>query len=188
MSAQDTVSGFGMMIATATSRETGILWRSSSITARLPECCCRKRSGRPALNSKVQSSGDGYWIQEPSPGRKASRRSLTWNPPETGGSGWPRDNPFSDIYRASPPLLPLPPPLRPGMATLRDGLAAEETGIREISDRPSREILSSGPVRLTTIERSCFTAMSESITRGRERGCSREPICASSPYEPFRSS
>jgi len=52
------------------------------------------------------------------------------------------------------------------MATLCDDLAAEETGIREISDRPSRDISSSGPVRLTTIERSCFPAMSESITGG----------------------
>ena len=94
--AQGTASGSNTMFVTATSRETGIRWRSPLITAKLPKYRCLKNSGQPALNSKVQQSGDGCWIEESSPGRKAGRRSLTWNPSETGGSGWPRN----DLYHA----------------------------------------------------------------------------------------
>ena len=110
--AQGTASGSNTEIVTATSRETGIQWRSSSITESLPKYRYQKHSGRPALNSGVQSSGGGCWTKESPPGQKANRRSSASNPSATRDSGWPGDDrhhTFNAHYHPWPwHLLPRP--------------------------------------------------------------------------------
>jgi len=79
MSAQDTVSGSGMMIATAPSRGPGAQWRSCSMTARLSTCHwghprkIYKRSVHPGQNAHLRGfyplndiSGQGGWNGFPS--------------------------------------------------------------------------------------------------------------------------